>query len=89
MTVDRQRVLDELQALLREVWRDHPGDELDPGAGLSDVGVQSSAMLTFLVRAEQHFGFRWDPDLPAGAIGSLEGMADVVCDRLAGAERGR
>lgn len=87
MTVDRVHVQDELQELLRDVWRDHPGGDVDASAALKDVGVQSSTMLTFLVRIEERFGFKWDPDLPAGALSRLDTISEAVSERLsAGAE---
>ncbi len=82
MADDREEILTELRALLRAVWRDHPPDDIETDATLSHLGVQSSAMLTFLVRTEQQFGFRWDPDVSAGALGNLGSIADIVRERL-------
>jgi acyl carrier protein len=81
MAIDRERVVSELQDLLREVWRDHPGGDVDTSTALKDVGVQSSTMLTFLVRIEERFKFKWDPDLPAGALSRLDTIAGAVGER--------
>lgn len=89
MAMERPDVLAKLQELLREVWRDHPGGDVEASAALKDIGVQSSSMLTFLVRAEQDFAFKWDPDLPAGALRSLDTIADAVRDLLISTASGR
>lgn len=85
MAIERQQVIEQLQELLRDVWRDHPGGDVEASEALKDVGVQSSTMLTFLVRIEQGFKFKWDPDLPSGALRSLDSIAEAVQNELAAA----
>jgi acyl carrier protein len=82
MAPDRDAVMAELDSLLREVWREHPEGEIDSAATLRDLGVQSSILLTFLVRIEERFKFKWDPDLAAGALSRMDSIADTVLEQL-------
>ncbi len=86
MAVDREDVRRELKAMLRSVWRQHPDREIDPSAPLAALGVESSTLVTFLVRIEDRFRFSWDPDLPAGTLSTLDSISDAVVDRLRLAE---
>ena len=79
---DREQVVAELRAILRDVWREHPDAEVDPGATLRELGITSSVMLTLLVRIEERFAFRWDPDLAPGALRSLDAVAAAVLDAV-------
>lgn len=83
MATDHRALLAELEDLLKDVWRDHPEGEIDASATLKDLGVQSSTMLTFLVRIEERFKFKWDPDMPAGALSRLESISEAVRKQLA------
>lgn len=72
--------------MLRAVWRQHPNGEIDPSAPLAALGVESSTLVTFLVRIEDRFRFTWDPDLPAGTLSTLDSITVAVVDRLQLAE---
>jgi hypothetical protein len=75
----RDRIVAELDALLRRVWSAHPPQALHPGDRLRDLGLRSGQQIDFLSRIEAQFAIDWDDvDPPIGALSTLGGIADLV-----------
>lgn len=45
---------------------------------LQQFGLDSVALLSFLVAVENEFGIEWDDDLPEETLTSLENMANYI-----------
>jgi acyl carrier protein len=54
-------------------------DRVDVGAGsIRRLGVDSVAMLAFMVAVEDVFGFEWEDDLAPETLASFGALADYV-----------
>jgi acyl carrier protein len=71
-----EHVITRLEAILVEVWGDHPGDEpIDRAASFLNLGVDSLTLVHLLDRIESEFRPEWDPDNPPSAFSSLLSLA--------------
>lgn len=76
MSATTARLIDLMeQALDHEIAIDRE----NVGAGsIRRLGVDSSAMLAFMVAVEDAFGFEWDDDLAPETLGSFEALAGYL-----------
>ena len=75
---ERDRIIATLQEILRELDTDGDLGVVDPDVPLRTAGLDSSALVAFLIKVEERFGITWSDDLPAGALSSLTSVADVL-----------
>ena len=59
-----------------------PGEEIGPGAVLSEIGVDSLAMIEVLLGIEQHLGVRVE-DADVAALTTYDALAAYVEERVA------
>ncbi len=50
---------------------------------LRELGIDSSATLSFLVEVEDEFGIEWNDDVPAETLASVDSVAKFVAHELA------
>ncbi|MFD5327769.1 acyl carrier protein [Streptomyces sp. NPDC127092] len=78
----REHALIHLEAILREVWDEHPGDAaIDRTRSFLDLGVDSLTLMILLDRVESEFQVDWDPERPPTARSSLLFLAESVTVR--------
>ncbi|MFF4037020.1 acyl carrier protein [Streptomyces sp. NPDC001816] len=71
-----EHVITRLEAILVEVWDEHPGGEpIDRDASFLNLGVDSLTLVHLLDRIESDFHPEWDPDNPPSAFSSLLSLA--------------
>src|SRR6476469_6274729 len=75
----RDRLVAELDAVLRRVWSAHPPRALRPEEKFRDLGLPSGRQIALLSRIEDEFSIDWEvADPPIGALNTLGGIADLV-----------
>ena len=74
---------------LRAAYQDNLGMPLPlsdaeiVGQSLREIGMDSAAMLAFIVAVEDEFGIEWSDEVPVEALSSVLTIARFVQDELA------
>lgn len=80
-----QRYVDEIKRIVCDTFELSPAD-LDASTSFDDVGLSSRQRIRLLATVEVHYGIEVDVD-ELDRVVDLRGIAGVVADALAAAER--